>query len=119
MSYGQLAREANTAIRNGAVHSHRWGDASPYLIRICYAMVDRAFRPYGTSSWARMIVNRESGCNPGAINSSSGTTGIAQIHPAYHHQFDYWRMQRDMRYAVAAFLRLSDGGRSTGPWCLC
>lgn len=119
MSYRQLANAGDRAIDNGHVYSHRWGDASEYLKRICYEMVERAFAPYGTASWATAIVNRESGCNPGAINSSSGTTGIAQIHPGYHHWVDFQRVQRDMRYALATFVRLSRGGRNTGPWCLC
>jgi hypothetical protein len=118
MTYPQLNRAANKAIANGHVYSHRWGDASGWLKSLCYEMVKRAFAPYGRSSWAVYIVNRESGCNPAAINSSSGTTGIAQIHPGYHHQFDYRRMQRDMHYAITAFLRLSSKGRNTGPWHL-
>ena len=32
---------------------------------------------------------------------------------------DFRRVQWDMRYAVATFVRLSRGGRNTGPWCLC
>ena len=119
LSYDQLAKRADRAIHAGHVYSHRWGDASPWLKALCYEMVDRAFSPYGTQAWARMVVNRESGCNPAAINSSSGTTGIAQIHPAYHTWVDFHRVQWDMRYAVATFVRLSRGGRNTGPWCLC
>lgn len=119
MSYDQLAREADKVIRNGGIYSHRWGDASRYLIDICYEMVERAFKPYGTQAWAAYIVRRESGCNPGAINSSSGTTGIAQIHPRYHTWINYTRVQRDMKYALWTFVRLSRGGANTGPWCLC
>lgn len=119
MTYSQLANAADQAIANGAIRSHRWGDATPWLTRLCYEMVRRAFAPYGTQDWAVYVVRRESGCNPGAINSSSGTTGIAQIHPRYHTWIDYSRVQRDMRYALATFLRLSRGGRNTGPWCLC
>ena len=117
--YPFLAKVGNRAIRRGHVYSSRWGDASPWLKAICYEMVDRAFSPYGTQGWARHVVNRESGCNPGAINASSGTTGIAQIHPAYHTWIDYYRVKHDMGYALATFVRLSRGGRSTGPWCLC
>lgn len=119
MTYSELAAAGDRAIKNGAVYSHRWGDASPYLIAICYEMVRRAFSRYGTQAWALYVVRRESGCNPGAINSSSGTTGIAQIHPRYHTWVNYYRVQRDMKYALATFVRLSRGGRNTGPWCLC
>lgn len=118
-TYDQLIKKANKEIRNGGIYSHRWGDASPRLRRLCYELVERAFRPYGTQQWALYVVRRESGCNPGAINSSSGTTGIAQIHPRYHKWINYWRVQRDMRYALWTFVRLSRGGHNTGPWCLC
>ena len=117
--YRFLAKVGDKAIRQGHVYSHRWGDASPWLKAICYEMIDRAFGPYGTQGWARYVVNRESGCNPAAINSSSQTTGIAQIHPAYHRWVDFHRVQRDMDYAMRTFLRLSRNGRNTGPWCLC
>lgn len=115
----QLYKQADKAIRNGCVYSSRWGDACPYLKNICYELVERAFAPYGTAAWAVHIVRRESGCNPGAVNSSSGTTGIAQIHPRYHTWINYYRVKRDMKYAVKTFLRLSRNGHNTGPWCLC
>jgi hypothetical protein len=117
--YRFLVKVGNRAIHAGHVYSHRWGDASPWLKAICYEMVDRAFSPYGTHGWARHVVNRESGCNPAAINSSSGTTGIAQIHPGYHTWVDFRRVQWDMGYALKTFLRLSRNGQNTGPWCLC
>jgi hypothetical protein len=116
--YWFLGKVANKAIRQGHIYSSRWGDASPWLKRLCYEMVDRAFGPYGTAGWARSVVNRESGCNPGAINATSGTTGIAQIHPDYHRWVDYYRVKRDMRYAIRTFLRLSRNGSNTGPWVL-
>lgn len=121
MSYAQLERAANKAIRSGHVYSHRWGDVSPWLRTLCYEMVDRAFAPYGTQAWARMVVNRESGCNPAAINTTYSdprqrATGLSQMIPAVHTWVDYDRVQRDMGYAIAVFIKLSDGGRSTGPW---
>ena len=118
-TYDRLIKQADNEIRNGGIYSHRWGDASPRLRYLCYKIVELAFKPYGTQEWAHHVVNRESGCNPGAINSSSGTTGIAQIHPRYHKWINYNRVQRDMRYALSTFIRLSRGGHSTRPWCLC
>lgn len=115
----QLYKQADKAIANGCIRSSRWGDACPYLIKLCYELVKREFSPYGTASWAVYIVRRESGCNPGAVNSKSGTTGIAQIHPTYHTWINYYRVKRDMKYAVKTFLRLSRNGHNTGPWCLC
>ena len=118
MSYAQLAKAGDRAIRSGHVYSSRWGDASAWLKSICYEMVERAFRPFGTQEWATFVVNRESGCNPGAINSSSGANGIAQILQS-HTQFDHYRMRHDLGYAVAAFVRMSGGGRNTQPWRCC
>ena len=121
MSYAQLEKAANKAIRSGHVYSHRWGDASPWLKTLCYEMLDRAFAPYGTQSWAKYIVNRESGCNPAAINTTYSdpcqrATGLSQMIPCVHRWVNYQRVQRDMGYAVAVFVKLSRGGRSTGPW---
>lgn len=111
----KIERAAQKQINKGAIYSSRWGDASPYLKRLCYELVERAFSPYGTQGWALHVVNRESGCNPGAINSSSGANGIAQIMPM-HKQYDHYRIRRDIHYAVAVFVHMSRGGRSTSPW---
>ena len=117
----QLYSEAKKAIANGAIYSMRWGDASPYLIRLCYEALERAFKPYGTQRWAEYVVTRESGCNPGAVNTtySSWTQRaqcISQMIPAYHDWVDFRRCLRDLRYAVAVFVRLSRGGHNTQPW---
>lgn len=114
---------ANQAVSSGAIYSHRWGDASPALKGLCYEAVRRAFSRYGTQEWARHIVNRESGCNPGAINTTYSSWNqraqcIAQMIPAYHRWVDYGRCKRDLRYAVEVFVGLSDGGKSTGPWSM-
>jgi Transglycosylase SLT domain len=114
----KIERAAQKQINNGAIYSSRWGDASPYLKRLCYELVDRAFAPFGTSSWAHYVVNRESDCNPGAINSSSGANGIAQILQS-HTQYDHYRIRHDIRYAVRVFVHMSDGGRNTSPWRCC
>ncbi len=120
MSTNRIEQAAQNQINKGAIYSSRWGDASPYLKRLCYELVERAFSPFGTQSWALYVVNRESGCNPGAINSTSGTTGIAQIHPAYHKWINYYKLKRNIRYAVAVFVHMSKGGKATRPWaCNC
>jgi len=115
---GKVASEARKVVRNGGTYSTRWGDCSTYLQRLSQELVERAFRPYGTHEWALYIVNRESGFCPGAVNSSSGTTGLAQFDPPSHPSYDYDRMKRDPAYAVRAFVRLSQGGKYTQPWCL-
>lgn len=119
LSTKKIERIAQNQINHGAIYSSRWGDASPYLRRLCYELIDRAFAPFGTQGWAHYVVNRESGCNPGAINSSSGANGIAQIMPM-HSQYDHYRMRRDIHYAIAVFVHMSRGGRNTSPWaCTC
>lgn len=112
---------SDQAIRHGGIYSVRWGDASPILKGLCYEAVRRTFARYGTEQWALRIVNRESGCNPGAVNTTYSdprqrATCIAQMIPAVHTWVDYRRCQRDLRYAVQVFVSLSKGGRSTGPW---
>lgn len=123
MSYPQLAKAADRAVQNGAIRSYRYGDASPYLKRICYEMVERAFSRFGQYAvdWALYVVGRESDCNPGAENHkysswSQQAQGIAQMIPAYHTWVNYTRLKRDLRYAVAVFVRLSRGGSSRRPW---
>lgn len=118
MSTTELYEVTEYEIAHGGIYSSRWGDASERLKEACYELVERAFAPYGASSWARYVVNRESGCNPGAVNSSSSTTGIAQFDPYSHRWVDYNRLKRDMRYAIWTFLRLSKNGSNTQPWCL-
>jgi hypothetical protein len=120
-SNNQLQREAAKEIAHGGIYSVRWGDASPYLKSLCYEMVRRAFAPFGTDQWAIHIVNRESGCNPGAVNTTYSSWSqraqcIAQMIPAVHTWVDYARCKRDLPYAVRVFVRLSNGGRETGPW---
>jgi hypothetical protein len=122
--YRFLAKVANKAVHAGHVYSHRWGHVSPWLKAICYEMIDRAFSPFGTQGWARYVVHRESDCNPAAINTTYSdprqrATGLSQMIPAVHTWVNYDRVQWDMRYAVATFLRLSRNGQNTGPWCLC
>lgn len=120
-----LAKEAKKVVRHGGVYSHKCGDASPYLKRLSYELVERAFRPYGTQDWALYIVGRESCFNPGAINTKYSNpkqqaTGLAQLIPAIHTWVNYDRMVKDPWYGAMVFVKLSNGGKSTGPWaCSC
>ncbi len=120
-----LAKEARKVVRNGGIKSHRYGDATPYLKRLSYELVERAFLPYGYDrvQWALYIVDRESDFNPGAINTTwSGweeqAKGLAQLIPKYHTWVNFDRMLRDPYYAARVFVRLSKGGKETSPWCL-
>lgn len=121
LSDTELYTAADAEVRRGGVYSERWGDASPLLKSLCYEALNRAFSRYGTQSWARYIVNRESGCNPGAVNTTYSSWSqraqcIAQMIPAVHRWVDYNRCKRDLRYAIQIFVHLSNGGTSTSPW---
>ena len=101
--------------------SVRHGGCSRYAQRIAYELVERAFRPYGTVSWALYIVRRESGFCAGAVNTTYNSWReqaqcLAQMIPKYHTWINYKRCKSDPAYSVAVFLRLSRGGHSTGPW---
>lgn len=114
-----LYHEAEMEVKRGGIYSIAWGGSSSLLQSLCYEAVSRAFG--GNAQWARHIVNRESGCNPGAVNTTYSSWGqqakcIAQLIPHWHKWVDYPRCQRDLRYSVQVFLRLSHGGTSTGPW---
>lgn len=113
----QLTVAARQAVRNGGIRSTRWGDATPWLKRLSYELVDRGFRRFGTQRWALYIVHRESGFNPGAVNWSSGCAGLPQIHPM-HRWVNFKRLKADPAYAVRVFVRMSRGGRHTQPWAL-
>lgn len=124
MTTAQLYKEANKEVNRGGIYSHRWGGSSRYLTSLCYEALNRAFAPYGTQGWARYVVNRESGCNIGAINTtysswSQQAHGIAQYIPAVHTWVDYRRLMIDLKYAIATFVKMSHGGRSTSPWNCC
>ena len=121
LSYAQLDRAAQKEIARGGIYGIGWGAASPWLKSICYEMVERAFTPYGNQRWATYVVNRESGCNPGAVNTTYSSWSqrarcIAQLIPYYHRWVDYGKCSTNMRYSIAVFVRLSKGGNSRGPW---
>lgn len=121
MSDEQLADQARLEVRNGGTYSVRYGDCSERLKALSRELVDRAFAPYGTQSWAEYIVGRESGFCPGAVNTTYSSWSqqaqcLAQLIPAYHTWVDYDRCKSDPAYSAWVFVRLSRGGHSTGPW---
>lgn len=117
----EVYEAAEAEVRNGGIYSIAWGGASRLLQSLCYEALNRTFGP--NARWARYIVNRESGCNPRATNTTYSSWDqqakcIAQLIPAYHKWVDFPRCQRDLRYSVWVFWRLSRGGTSTGPWSM-
>ena len=120
-SDSQLAEQARLEVKNGGTYSIRYGDCSSRLKTLSRELVERAFRPYGTTSWALYIVGRESGFCPGAVNTTYSNSKeqaqcIAQMIPRYHTWVDYKRCKSDPAYSVKVFRELSNGGKSTRPW---
>jgi hypothetical protein len=120
----ELYAAADREVQHGGIYGIGWGAASPLLKSLCYEALNRAFG--ANAGWARFVVNRESGCNPSAQNvtyaacsdwsTCQRATGLSQMIPAIHRWVDYTRAMHDLRYSVYVFFRLSNGGRSTGPW---
>lgn len=117
----QLAEQAREEVRLGGTYSVKYGDCSYRLKVLSRELVERAFRPYGTQSWALYIIDRESGFCPGAVNTTYSSWReraqcIAQMIPRYHDWVDYDKCKSDPAYSVKVFRELSNGGKSTGPW---
>lgn len=120
-SYEQLAENARQEVKHGGTYSVRYGSCSGRLKILSRELVERAFRPYGTTQWALYIVGRESGFCPGAVNTTYSNWNqqaqcIAQLIPAYHTWVNYKKCKSDPAYSVQVFEHLSKGGRNTGPW---
>jgi hypothetical protein len=84
-----------------------------YLAR---QLVVKQFSNAGSEAvrWALCVVNRESGFNPGAVNSSSGAAGLFQF--LGHSQYNSWRLTHDPVYQVWAAWDLSNGARVRSHW---
>lgn len=123
MSWKQLAHAARKEVKRGGIYSTRWGAASPWLRTLSKELIERAFlRVDGNVVWAQYIVFRESGYNPGAVNSMSRCTGLMQAAPMHWTVnggwIDKYRMIRDPAYAAKVFVKWSKGGAYTRPWAL-
>jgi hypothetical protein len=91
-----------------------------------WRIVSHTFGPYGTSVRAFGVTGCETGrkYNRGARNSTSGTTGIFQIHPDWIGRIIRWgrraiRVRNNLhgRWPNARYaLFLSKGGRDWSPW---
>jgi hypothetical protein len=114
LSTVQLERASIRAVATGGVRSSRYADATPWTKRLVRELIDRAFRG-DARRWARCVVERESGWNPGAV-SSTDDHGLAQLNRPSHRWVDYGRLVVDPPYAVAVMVRLSDRGHNRKPW---
>jgi hypothetical protein len=118
-----IAKEAKKVVKNGGTYSVRHGDCSPYLKRLVYELVQRAF-PTWSRGWALYVVERESGFCPGAVNTiysawDQQAKGLAQWVPDTQPEWiNYKRLVGDPWYAVRVFVVTSNHGKKQGPWCL-
>lgn len=124
-----LARKARWEAQHGGIRSTRYGDATQRMKTLSRQLVVRRFARAGGDAvrWALCVVERESGFNPGAVNSTAiapdvpvagagHASGLPQIVVYYHRWVDRWKLLHDPAYAVAAMYRLSNGGLVRGPW---
>ena len=114
MSQPKLERTARRVATHGGVAGSCYGCATHYMKLLADELVVREF-PGWSEGWAVCVVERESGFNPGAVNWQSGATGLSQIEPQYHPEFNRWRL-KDPVYGTHAFGRLSRWGRDRSPW---
>jgi len=114
MSQGQLERTARRVATHGGVTGSCYGCATRYMQLLADELIVREF-PAWSEGWAVCVVERESGFNPGAVNWQSGATGLSQIEPQFHPEFNRWRL-KDPVYATHAFGKLSRWGRDRSPW---
>lgn len=111
-----LAAKARWLTTHGGVRSTRYADATPRMRWIARQLITARFSTAGPDAvrWSLCVAERESGFNPGAVNSSSGAAGLFQF--LGHPQYSTWKLLHDPAYAVQAAWRLSQGGRDRSPW---
>ena len=111
-----LATQARQLATHGGIRSSRYADATSRMKQLSRQLVVQRFRAAGSDAvrWAQCVVERESGWNPGAVNSYSGAAGLFQF--LGHPQFSRWRILHDPAYAVDAAWSLSHAARDRSPW---
>lgn len=57
----------------------------------------------------------ESSGNPNAVNTATKSTGLWQVYPAMHPEYDVARL-KDPDYNAAAMVKISAGGTNWRPW---
>jgi len=115
-SQTSLEAQARYVALHGGITGTCAGCATYRLQSLDRQLIAKQFSRAGSDAvrWALCVANRESGYNPGAINSSSGAAGLFQF--LGHPQYSYWRLTHDPVYQVRAAWQLSHGARDRSPW---
>jgi hypothetical protein len=115
-TFSSLHAQARYTAMHGGILGSCYGCATPRMKYLARQLVIERFGSAGsyTGQWALCVVGRESGFNPGAINSSSGAAGMFQF--LGHPQYSYWSLTHDPVYQVSSAWQLSHGGRDKSPW---
>lgn len=115
-SSASLHSQARYVAMHGGIQGSCAGCATYRMKYLARQLVIERFSSAGSNAvrWALCVVGRESGFNPGAINSSSGAAGLFQF--LGHPQYSYWMLTHDPVYQVGAAWNLSHGARDHSPW---
>ena len=115
-TFSSLHAQARYVALHGGIQGSCYGCATSQMKYLSRRLVIERFSRAGSYAvqWALCVVNRESGFNPGAINSSSGAAGLFQF--LGHPQYSYWGLTHDPVYQVSSAWQLSHGGRDHSPW---
>jgi hypothetical protein len=111
-----LHRQARFHALHGGIQGSCYGCATYRMKWLSRRLIIERFSTAGSDAvrWSLCVVRRESGFNPGAVNSSSGASGLFQFlgHPQYSH----WMLTHDPVGQVQAAWELSHRGRDRSPW---
>lgn len=111
-----VAKQARWVAQHGGIIGSCYGCATSRMKLLSEQLIHYRFRARGEYVVQKMICisRRESGDNPGAVNSQSRAAGLFQF--LGHSQFNSWLLLHDPVYAVNAAWSLSDGGTNFHPW---
>ena len=111
-----LEVRARWTAQHGGITGSCYGCATGSMKSLASQLVVKQFSRAGSSAvrWALCVVRRESGFNPGAINSSSGASGLFQF--LGHPQYSNWMLTHDPVGQVRAAWQLSHGAQDRSPW---
>jgi Transglycosylase SLT domain len=115
-STATLESKARWTALHGGITGSCWGCATSKMQWQSRALVVKQFSRAGSDAvrWSLCVVRRESGFNPGAVNSSSGAAGLFQFYG--HPQYDSWKLTHDPVYQVKAAWSLSNGANTRYHW---
>ena len=111
-----LQAQARYTALHGGIQGSCFGCATSRMKYLSRQLVIQQFQRAGSGAvrWALCVVGRESGGNPGAVNSSSGAAGLFQF--LGHPQYSNWMLTHDPVGQVRAAWQLSHGAQDRSPW---